>query len=203
MNTLEFFWGRWRWGVPTHVEWWVEGRGMRANSFGWEFVLYIKTHFYGEHSLHISWRSTHLLHLYFPFSWWRHQMKHVPRHWLFCGEFTGDCGEFTGHQWIPLTQTSDAELWWFLWTNGWVSNQDAGDLRRHRAHYDVTVMLCRVVMGWGGWGGDGGVWVCVCVCGGGGGRFLHVSHLTTIIQPICIFVCKGSAVCVSKMIRPK
>ena len=137
----------------THVEWWVEGRGMRANSCGWEFVLYIKTHFYGEHSLHISWRSTHLLHLYFPFSWWRHQMEHVPRHWLFCGEFTGDCGEFTVHQWIPLTQTSDAELWWFLWTNGWVSNQDAGDLRRHRAHYDVTVMWCRVVMGGGGGGG--------------------------------------------------
>ena len=27
------------------------------------------------------------------------------------------------------------------WTNGWASNRDAGDLRRHRAYYDVTVML--------------------------------------------------------------
>ena len=27
------------------------------------------------------------------------------------------------------------------WTNGWVNNGDAGDLRRHRAHYDVTVMV--------------------------------------------------------------
>ena len=26
------------------------------------------------------------------------------------------------------------------WTNSWVNNRDAGDLRRHRAHYDVTVM---------------------------------------------------------------
>ena len=26
------------------------------------------------------------------------------------------------------------------WTNGWVNNRYAGDLRRHRAHYDVTVM---------------------------------------------------------------
>ena len=26
------------------------------------------------------------------------------------------------------------------WTNGWVNNRDAGDLRRHCAHYDVTVM---------------------------------------------------------------
>ena len=28
------------------------------------------------------------------------------------------------------------------WTNGWVNNRDAGDLRYHCTHYDVTVMLC-------------------------------------------------------------
>ena len=27
------------------------------------------------------------------------------------------------------------------WTNGWVTNRVAGDLRRHRAHYDVTLIL--------------------------------------------------------------
>ena len=27
------------------------------------------------------------------------------------------------------------------WINGWVNNRDAGDLRRHRAHYDVTVIV--------------------------------------------------------------
>ena len=26
--------------------------------------------------------------------------------------------------------------------NGWVNNGEAGDLRRHRAHYDATVMWC-------------------------------------------------------------
>ena len=26
------------------------------------------------------------------------------------------------------------------WINGWVNNGEAGDLRRHRAHYDVIVM---------------------------------------------------------------
>ena len=26
------------------------------------------------------------------------------------------CGEFTGHRWIPLTKTSDAELWCLLWS---------------------------------------------------------------------------------------
>ena len=54
------------------------------------------------------------------------------------------CGEFTGHRWIPSTKASDAEVWCFLWSapwiNGWVNNGEAGDLRRHRAHHDVTVM---------------------------------------------------------------
>ena len=28
-----------------------------------------------------------------------------------------------------------------VWINGWVNNGEAGDLRRYRAHYDVTVMF--------------------------------------------------------------
>ena len=28
-----------------------------------------------------------------------------------------------------------------VWINGWVNNVEAGDLRRHRAHYDVIVMF--------------------------------------------------------------
>ena len=35
-------------------------------------------------------------------------------------------------------------VWMFslicAWTNGWANSRDAGDLRRHRAHYDVTLM---------------------------------------------------------------
>ena len=60
---------------------------------------------------------------------------------IFC--VTGHlCGEFTDPRWIPRTKASDAELWCFLcvWINGWLNNRDAGDLRRYRAHYDVTVM---------------------------------------------------------------
>ena len=49
------------------------------------------------------------------------------------------CGEFTG------TKASDAELWLFSLIcariNSWVNNGEAGELRRHRAHYDVTVMV--------------------------------------------------------------
>ena len=31
------------------------------------------------------------------------------------------------------------------WTNGWANNRDAGDLRRHRRNYDVTVMNASAV----------------------------------------------------------
>ena len=34
-----------------------------------------------------------------------------------------------------------------VWINGWVNNRKAGDLRRYRAHYDVTVM-CNGVIVW-------------------------------------------------------
>ena len=54
------------------------------------------------------------------------------------------CGEFTGHWWIPLTKACDAEALIFssicAWINGWVNHREAGDLRRHRTHYDVIVM---------------------------------------------------------------
>ena len=30
--------------------------------------------------------------------------------------------------------------WICIWINGWVNNHEAGDLRRHRGHYDVNVM---------------------------------------------------------------
>ena len=32
-----------------------------------------------------------------------------------------------------------------VWINGWVNNGKAGDLRRYRAHYDVTVMFVDVI----------------------------------------------------------
>ena len=29
----------------------------------------------------------------------------------------------------------------YVWINGWVNKRDAGDLRHHRGHYDVNVMV--------------------------------------------------------------
>ena len=64
--------------------------------------------------------------------------KHFPRYWPFVRGI---------HRWIPLTKASDTELWCFLrfaWINGWVNNRGAGDLSRHRAHYDVIVMSLEI-----------------------------------------------------------
>ena len=52
------------------------------------------------------------------------------------------CGEFSGHRRIPHAKASDAKLWFFYicaWINGWI-NRETGDLRRHRADYDVMIM---------------------------------------------------------------
>ena len=49
------------------------------------------------------------------------------------------CGEFTGPQ-RPVTRALVFSLI-CVWINGWVNNREAGDLRRHRAHYDVIVMM--------------------------------------------------------------
>ena len=63
---------------------------------------------------------------------------------IFC--VTGPlCGKFTGLRCISGTKASDVELWSVLlstpWINGWVNNHEAGDFRRHRAQYDIIVML--------------------------------------------------------------
>ena len=63
--------------------------------------------------------------------------KLFPRYWPFVRESIG-------HRRIHFTKANDAELWCFLWSapekNVWLNNREAGDLRRHCAHYSVTVM---------------------------------------------------------------
>ena len=53
-------------------------------------------------------------------------------------------GESTGNWWIPHKGQWHGALMFSLicaWTNGWANNRDSGELRRHCAHYDVTVMV--------------------------------------------------------------
>ena len=140
----------------THLEWGVEGRGMRALSqiLSDVSLSYSLIHLSTvEHSLHISWRSTHLPHLYFLFSWWRTSSNgNMFRVAGFCA---GNSPVAAGiHRWPVNSPHTDQWRGAFMfsltcaWTNGWVNNQDAGDLRRHRTHYDVKVMWCRIVIQW-------------------------------------------------------
>ena len=73
---------------------------------------------------------------------WRHQMETFSALLVLCAENS------------PVTMnsphnSSDGELWCLLWSVphdcllnrlGWVNNREAGDLRHHRAHYDIIVM---------------------------------------------------------------
>ena len=72
---------------------------------------------------------------------WQHddviKWKHFSRYWSLV----------RGIHRLPVkspTKASDLELRRFLlsapWINGWIDNREAGDLRRHRTHYDVIVM---------------------------------------------------------------
>ena len=70
-------------------------------------------------------------------SWWRHQMETFFALLAICAEI----------HWSPVNSPQKGQwrgalmfsLIW-IWINVWVNNGEAGDLRRHRAHYDVIVM---------------------------------------------------------------
>ena len=54
-----------------------------------------------------------------------------------CAENSSVPGEFpTQRQWRGALMFSLI----CVWINGWINNREAGDLRRHHAHYDVIVM---------------------------------------------------------------
>ena len=55
-----------------------------------------------------------------------------------CAGYLSVTGEFPTQR--PVTRSFDV-FFDLRWINVWVNNLDAGDLRHHRAHYDVTVML--------------------------------------------------------------
>ena len=65
--------------------------------------------------------------------------KHFPRYWPFVrGIHRSPVNSPHKGQWHGALMFSLI----CFWINGWVNNREAGDLRRYRAHYDVTVMAC-------------------------------------------------------------
>ena len=85
-----------------------------------------------------SWpNELSILHLESPLSWWRHQMETFSALLFFVLVI----------HWSPVNsphrgQWRGALMFSLIcaWTNKWVNNRDAGGLRRHNSHYDVTVM---------------------------------------------------------------
>ena len=63
--------------------------------------------------------------------------KHFPRYWPFVrGIHRSTMNSPHKIQWREALMFSLI----CAWINGWVNNREAGDLRRHRAHYDLIVM---------------------------------------------------------------
>ena len=72
-----------------------------------------------------------------PVAWWRHQMETFSALLAICA----------GNSLVPMNSQHKGQwrgaLMFSLicvWINGWANNRKAGDLRRHRARYDVIVM---------------------------------------------------------------
>ena len=64
--------------------------------------------------------------------------KHFPRYWPFVrGIHRSPVNSLHKGQWRGALMFSLI----CAWINGWVNNREAGDLRRHCAHYDVTVII--------------------------------------------------------------
>ena len=69
------------------------------------------------------------------YAWWCHQMETF---------------RVTGHFWGASTPHKDQGRGALLFSSicARTNNRDAGDLRRHRAHYDITVMDSSPIEGW-------------------------------------------------------
>ena len=65
-------------------------------------------------------------------SWWRNQMETFSALLAICAGNSPHKGQWCRALMFSLVCS---------WTNGWVKNGETVDLRRHRAHYDVTTML--------------------------------------------------------------
>ena len=81
-----------------------------------------------------------------PITWWRHQIETFSALLVICTGISSVTGEFPAQR--QVTRSFDI-YFDMACIKGWVNNRKAGDLRRHRSNYDVTVM-------------DTHIYVCVC-----------------------------------------
>ena len=98
-------------------------------------------------NLHVNSNVYTATRLYFKFSNFHDDVikwKHFPRYWPFVwGIHRSPVNSPHKGQWRGALMFSLI----CAWINGWVNNRETGNLRQHRANYDVTVMLPSFVPG--------------------------------------------------------
>ena len=113
----------WRWGVGRDLN----SQNLCPNqykTFLRKLIIILET---------IILQLTVIIHWCNSAAWWRHQME------TFSALLAPHKGQWRGAMMFCLI---------CVWIDGWVNNGEAGDLRRYRAHYDVTVMQLTVIIHW-------------------------------------------------------
>ena len=124
----------------------------RISNLDWLFLYFVQKCILSNKSLvKFKFKFTHLhpnpnLSLVFLIRFSAHhddgiKWKHFPYYWPFVrGIHWSSVNSPHKGQWRGVLMFSLI----CAWINGWVNNGEAGDLRRHRAHYDVIVMFMTI-----------------------------------------------------------
>ena len=80
---------------------------------------------------------SHIMQLDIWWTWWRHQMEAFSALLAICAGNSPLTSVFPAQR--PAARSFDI-FFICAWINGWVNNQEAGELRLHRSHCDVIVM---------------------------------------------------------------
>ena len=120
-----------------NIDWCTGGTTQICLDWHWPVVVWQKTLQMLSASI---WPGVSGCGLYHH-SWWRHQMETFSALLAICAGNSPATGEFPAQR--PVTRSFDVFFDLRL-KIGWVNNGEAGELRRHIVHYDVTVMFCGV-----------------------------------------------------------
>ena len=127
------------WLIYKHIHKIVDMQATFQVKFFWKNVLYFDLNFTNVFFLRVLLTNESEL-ISVILSWWRHPMETLSR----CLPFVW------GIRRSPLNSPHKGQwrgaLMFSLicaWINGCVKNREAGDLRRHRAHYDVIDIWCQ------------------------------------------------------------
>ena len=112
-----------------HVFFPVESIFQRQTLAPWNHINKIRIH------MHITTKIW-LQFIFFHVAWGRHQMETFSASLALCAGNSPVPGEIPTQR--PVTRSFD--VYFDLRPNKRLSKGEAGDLRRHRVHYDVTVM---------------------------------------------------------------